>query len=265
MRRKLPRCRSDIPEYVVNTERLVDAPNDNKKDIETARALIDHYEDMPHDGYVRPIQILVCGRNPRALTAVVDEIIGSRQAYRANSSNLVEELIEILDQCSILIVDMLDNDFDPDCPYMLGVEGVIIWMMKPGEEADKLDTDYRIDVKEMPTCEARQKLKRSTYLPFEVIDTLLESKKDPWQIGELLQLLIISHEPEELDFIGKLVRVPLCSFDWVETLEDEEYDQEDDLGEDDEDAIEMDEGDAEVEKKTTSQNESFISDKQAKA
>ena len=246
MRHKFPHCRSSIPEYIVNEDRYVDAPNDNKKEIETANALIDHYQAMSHDDYVRPIQILVCGRNPRAVTAVVDEIIGSRSARRGNYSNDGDELIDLLEQHPLIVIDLLNNDYDPDCPYMLGVEGIIVWMMKPGEEADRLDADYRIDVKEMPTCEARQKLKRSTFLPFEVIDTLLESKKDPWQIGELLQMLIISQEPDELDFIGNLVRVPLCSFDWVETLEDEEYDREDDLDEDDND-IENDEKVSDVE------------------
>ena len=255
MPRKLSSC-LNVPKYVVNTDRYVDAPNANKKEIETAGALIQHYQDMSNENYVRPIQILVCGRNHRALTAVVDEIVGSRQAHRVNSYNIGDELIELLEQYPILVADMFDAGFDPDCPYMLGVEGVIIWMMKPGEGADKLNTDYRIDVKEMPTCEARQKLKYSTFLPFGVIDALLESKKDPWQIGELLQLLIISPEPQELDFIGDLLRVPLSSFDWEETLEDEEYDKEDDLDDEVEDAIESDEVGSEGENKTTSQNAS---------
>ncbi len=121
--------------------------------------------------------------------------------------NIGDDLIGLLEQYPILVADMFDVGFNPDCPYMLGVEGVILWMIQPGEEANKLNTDYRIDVKEMPTCEARQKLKYSTFLPFGVIDTLLESKK----IGELLQLLIISPEPQELDFIGGLLRVPLLS------------------------------------------------------
>ena len=87
MRHKFSHCRSSIPEYIVNEDRYVDAPNDNKKEIDTANALIDHYQAMSHDDYVRPIQILVCGRNPRAVTAVVDEIIGSRSARRGNYSN----------------------------------------------------------------------------------------------------------------------------------------------------------------------------------
>ena len=117
---------------------------------------------------------------------------------------------------------------------MLGKRGVLIWMMPPGEEADKLEADYRIDVKDLSVGEKRQCLKVATGLPFFVIDQLLDSDKDVWQIEEMLQLIKTGpYEPKDLDFIGRLFRVSLSAYDWLEDHEDEEFDDEDDLGDED--------------------------------
>ena len=253
--------RSYLPLFVTNLDRLIDAPEANQDQIKTACEMIERYFKTDHTFYVRPLQIVVTSKNPQAAKVTVEEILGAEGAYRADHMKVDDELGDLVEDNQIVVLDILDEDYRIDSPYMAGKEGVLIWMMQPGEAADSIDADFRIDVKDLSSSEARQKLKRATRLPFSVVDRLLESKKDPWQIGELLQLLIISHEPEELDFIGNLVRVPLCSFDWVETLEDEKYDQEDDLGEDDEDAFEMDEDNAEDESAAASQNESSTSDK----
>lgn len=71
---------------------------------------------------------------------------------------------------------------------MLGKRGVLIWMMSPGEEADKLEADYRIDVKDLSTGEKCKSLKAATDLLFFVADQLLGNDKDVWQIEEMLQL-----------------------------------------------------------------------------
>ena len=94
-------------------------------------------------------------------------------------------------------------------------------MMQPGEAADSIDADFRIDVKDLSSSEARQKLKRATRLPFSVVDRLLESKKDPWQIEEILQLLHTRRlDRKDLDLIGQIFEVPLSEIDWVEEDED---------------------------------------------
>ncbi len=97
---------------------------------------------------------------------------------------------------------------------MLGKRGVLIWMMLPGEEADKLEADYRIDVKDLSVGEKRQCLKVATDLPFFVIDQLLDSDKDVWQIEEMLQLIKTEpYEPKDLDFIGRFFQVSLSAYD----------------------------------------------------
>lgn len=71
-------------------------------------------------------------------------------------------------------------------------------------------------------------------MPFFVIDQLLDSDKDVWQIEEMLQLIKTGpYEPRDLDFIGRLFRVSLSAYDWLEDHEDEEFDDEDDLGDED--------------------------------
>ena len=104
---------------------------------------------------------------------------------------------------------------------MLGKEGVVIWMMQPGEVADSIEADYRIDVKELSTSEARHKLRQTTHLPFSVVDQLLKSKKDPWQIEEMLQLVFPKRlNQKDLELIGHIFAVPLSEMDWIENEED---------------------------------------------
>ena len=69
------------------------------------------------------------------------------------------------EQYRIIVLDLLNESFGVECPYMLGKCGVLIWMICPGEEADKLDADCRIDVQEMSLSEKRWKLKKSTVAP----------------------------------------------------------------------------------------------------
>lgn len=46
----------------------------------------------------------------------------------------------------------------------------------------------------------------------------------------MLQLIKTGpYEPKDLDFIGRLFRVSLSAYDWLEDHEDEEFDAEDDL------------------------------------
>ena len=142
----------------------------------------------------------------------------------------------------MIVLDLMDNAFGTECPYMLGKRGVLIWMMLPGEEADKLEADYRIDVKDLSVGEKRQCLKVATDLPFFVIDQLLDSDKDVWQIEEMLQLIKTEpYEPKDLDFIGRFFQVSLSAYDQLEDHEDEEFDAEDDLDGEIEDGFDQDE------------------------
>ena len=56
-----------------------------------------------------------------------------------------------------------------------------------------------------------------------MIDQLLSTETDAWQIEETLQLINPwPYKPEDLDFIGRLFRIYLSEFDWIEGDEDKE-------------------------------------------
>ena len=106
---------------------------------------------------------------------------------------------------------------------MLGKEGVLIWMMRPGDAANEFDADFRIDVKDFSHAEARKNLMASTHLPLDVIASLLDVNKDVWKIDEILGLLYdrkLDHR--DLELIGDVFGVDLCEWDWSETQEDDE-------------------------------------------
>ena len=213
--------RSYLPLFVTNLDRLVDAPEANQDQIKTACEMIDRYFKTDHTFYVRPLQIVVTSKNPRAAKVTVEEILGAEDAYRADHMKVDDELGDLVEDNQIVVLDILDEDYRIDSPYMAGKEGVLIWMMEPGEAADSIDADFRIDVKDLSSSEARQKLKRATRLPFSVVDRLLESKKDPWQIEEILQLLHTRRlDRKDLALIGQIFEVPLSEIDWVEEDED---------------------------------------------
>ena len=215
------RNRFNLPVFVVNPDRLVGAPEENKDQIKTAQELINRYFEADHTFYVRPLQILVTGKNPRSVKVTVEEILEDNGAYRADQMKVDEELGNLVEDCGIIVLDLLCEEFRVDSPYMLGKEGVVIWMMQPGEVADSIEADYRIDVKELSTSEARHKLRQTTHLPFSVVDQLLKSKKDPWQIEEMLQLVFPKRlNQEDLELIGHIFAVPLSEMDWIENEED---------------------------------------------
>lgn len=210
-----------LPVFATNLDRLVDSPEANQEQIETASEMIDRYFKTDHTFYVRPLQIVVTSKNPRAAKVTVEEILGGDDAYRADQMKVDEDLGDLVEEKRIVVLDILAEDYRVDSPYMTGKEGVLIWMMQPGEAADSIDADFRIDVKDLSPSEARQKLKRATRLPFSVVDRLLESKKDPWQIEEILQLLHSRRfDRKDLELIGHIFEVPLSEIDWVE--DDEE-------------------------------------------
>lgn len=236
MRRKLVDQRYNLPYFFVNPLRRISEPQANEEEVNTASEIITNYLQTDHGCYVRPLHILVCGTNPRAVKAVVEEITCRQEEpiYRADASCVDDDLGEVLQHNKMIVLDLMDNAFGTECPYMLGKRGALIWMMPPGEEADKLEADYRIDIKDLSVGEKRKCLKVATDLPFFVIDQLLDSDKDVWQIEEMLQLIKAGpYEPKDLDFIGRLFRVSLSAYDWLEDHEDEEFDDEDDLGDED--------------------------------
>ena len=58
----------------------------------------------------------------------------------------------------------------------------------------------------------------------------------------MLQLIKTGpYEPKDLDFIGRLFRVSLSAYDWLEDHEDEEFDAEDDLDGEIKDGYDQDE------------------------
>lgn len=66
-------------------------------------------------------------------------------------------------------------------------------------------------------------LQAQPIFPFFVIDQLLSTETDAWQIEETLQLINPwPYKPEDLDFIGRLFRIYLSEFDWIEGDEDKE-------------------------------------------
>ena len=180
MRRKLVDQRYKLPYFVANPISRIGEPQANEDDVDTAAEIITNYLQTDHDGYVRPLHILVCGANPRAVKAVVERMTywQDDSIYRADASCVDDDLGDVLQHNKIIVLDLMDNAFGCECPYMLGKRGVLIWMMSPGEEADKLEADYRIDVKDLSVGEKRQCLKVATGLPFFVIDQLLDSDKD---------------------------------------------------------------------------------------
>lgn len=168
MRRKLVDQHYKLPYFVANPISRIGEPQANEDDVDTAAEIITNYLQTDHDGYVRPLHILVCGANPRAVKAVVERMTYWQDdlIYRADGSCVDDDLGDVLQQHKIIVLDLIDNAFGCECSYMLGKRGVLIWMMPPGEEADKLEADYRIDVKDLSVGEKRQRLKVATGLPF---------------------------------------------------------------------------------------------------
>lgn len=213
----------DVPEYIKNNNCGIDMPSVNQGQIATAQEMISRYLETDHSLFVRPLQLLVTSQNQRAAKAAVDEILSCFDAYRADTMNVDNELGELLERCKILVVDCLSEELRIEVPYMLGKEGVLLWMMRPGEEANEFDADFRIDVKDFSQAEARKNLKVSTRLPLDVIDSLLDVNKDVWKIDEILGLLYdrkLDHR--DLELIGDVFGVDLCEWDWSETQEDDE-------------------------------------------
>lgn len=212
----------DVPEYIKNNNCGIDMPSVNQGQIATAQEMISRYLETDHSLFVRPLQLLVTSQNHRAAKAAVDEILSCFDAYRADTMNVDNELGELVERCKILVVDCLSEELRIEIPYMLGKEGVLIWMMRPGEEANEFDADFRIDVKDFSRIEARKNLKVSTQLPLDVIDSLLEANNDVWKIDEILGLLYdrkLDHR--DLELIGDIFGVKLCEWDWNETQEDD--------------------------------------------
>lgn len=217
-----------LPRFVANDKRQVCVPQANEKDVALATQLIDKYFKADHGNYVRPLNIVICSSNTRAAKAVAEKITaGQESVFRGDESDTGDSLGNLVEQYRIIVLDLLNESFGVECPYMLGKCGVLIWMICPGEEADKLDADCRIDVQEMSLSEKRWKLKKSTGLPFCVVDALLNGKKDVWQIEEMLQLVLTKpYQPKDLSFIGELFEVELTERDWVETAEDGQVEKE---------------------------------------
>ena len=74
MRRKLVDQRYKLPYFVANPISRIGEPQANEDDVDTAAEIITNYLQTDHDGYVRPLHILVCGANPRAVKAVVERM-----------------------------------------------------------------------------------------------------------------------------------------------------------------------------------------------
>lgn len=213
----------DVPEYVKNDNCGIDLPASNQGQVDTANEMISRYLETDHSIFVRPLQILVTSHNGRAARAAVDVMLGYLDAYRTDTMNVDNELGELVERCKILVVDCLSEALRIEIPYMLGKEGVLIWMMRPGDTANEFDADFRIDVKDFSQAEARKNLKVSTRLPLDVIDSLLDVNKDVWKIDEILGLLYdrkLDHR--DLELIGDVFGVDLCEWDWSETQEDDE-------------------------------------------
>lgn len=223
MAMRRPACMIDVPEYVKNDNCGIDLPASNQGQVDTANEMISRYLETDHSIFVRPLQILVTSHNGRAARAAVDVVLGYLDAYRTDTMNVDNELGELVERCKILVVDCLSEALRIEIPYMLGKEGVLIWMMRPGDTANEFDADFRIDVKDFSQAEARKNLKVSTRLPLDVIDSLLDVNKDVWKIDEILGLLYdrkLDHR--DLELIGDVFGVDLCEWDWSETQEDDE-------------------------------------------
>lgn len=233
----------DVPEYVKNDNCGIDLPASNQGQVDTANSMISRYLETDHSIFVRPLQILVTSYNGRAARAAVDVMLGYLDAYRTDTMNVDNKLGELVERCKILVVDCLSEELRIEIPYMLGKEGVLIWMMRPGDAANEFDADFRIDVKDFSHAEARKNLKVSTHLPLDVIASLLDVNKDVWKIDEILGLLYDRRlDHRDLELIGDIFGVDLCEWDWSETREDDEVmrqarDEDEDL-DDDEDEIE---------------------------
>ena len=213
----------DVPEYVKNDNCGIDLPASNQGQVDTANEMISRYLETDHSIFVRPLQILVTSHNGRAARAAVDVMLGYLDAYRTDTMNVDNELGELVERCKILVVDCLSEELRIEIPYMLGKEGVLIWMMRPGDAANEFDADFRIDVKDFSQAEARKNLKVSTRLPLDVIASLLDVNKDVWKIEEILGLLYDRRlDHRDLELIGDIFGVDLCEWDWSETQEDDE-------------------------------------------
>lgn len=213
----------DVPEYVKNDNCGIDLPASNQGQVDTANEMISRYLETDHSIFVRPLQILVTSHNGRAARAAVDVMLGYLDAYRTDTMNVDNELGELVERCKILVVDCLSEELRIEIPYMLGKEGVLIWMMRPGDAANEFDADFRIDVKDFSHAEARKNLKVSTHLPLDVIASLLDVNKDVWKIDEILGLLYDRRlDHRDLELIGDIFGVDLCEWDWSETQEDDE-------------------------------------------
>ena len=213
----------DVPEYVKNDNCGIDLPASNQGQVDTANEMISRYLETDHSIFVRPLQILVTSYNGRAARAAVDVMLGYLDAYRTDTMNVDNKLGELVERCKILVVDCLSEELRIEIPYMLGKEGVLIWMMRPGDAANEFDADFRIDVKDFSHAEARKNLKVSTHLPLDVIASLLDVNKDVWKIDEILGLLYDRRlDHRDLELIGDIFGVDLCEWDWSETQEDDE-------------------------------------------
>ena len=243
MAMRRPGHTNDLPEYIKNDNCGIDLPTVNQGQVATAHEMISRYLETDHSLFVRPLQILVTSHNGRAARAAADAILGSFDAYRTDTMNVDNELGELAERCKILVIDCLSEELRIEVPYMLGKEGVLIWIMHPGDEANEFDADFRIDVKDFSRIEARKNLTVSTRLPLDVIDSLLEANNDAWKIDEILGLLYdrkLDHR--DLELIGDIFGVSLCEWDWSETREDDEVmrearDEDEEL-DDEEDEIE---------------------------
>ena len=88
MRRKLVDQHYKLPYFVANPISRIGEPQANEDDVDTAAEIITNYLQTDHDGYVRPLHILVCGANPRAVKAVVERMTYWQDdlIYRADGS-----------------------------------------------------------------------------------------------------------------------------------------------------------------------------------
>ena len=102
MRRKLVDQRYKLPYFVANPISRIGEPQANAEEVDTASEIITNYLQTDHDGYVRPLHILVCGANPRAVKAVVEGITVWQDdlIYRADASCVDDDLGDGFDgQC----------------------------------------------------------------------------------------------------------------------------------------------------------------------
>ena len=200
----------DVPEYVKNNNCGIDLPASNQGQVDTVQEMIARYLEADHSIFVRPLQILVTSYNGRAARAAVDMILGYLDAYRTDTMNVDNKLGELVERCKILVVDCLSEELRIEIPYMLGKEGVLIWMMRPGDAANEFDADFRIDVKDFSHAEAQKNLMASTHLSFDVTASLLFANNDVWKIDEIIGLLYdrkLDHR--DLELIGDVFGVDL--------------------------------------------------------